>query len=112
MPYIAAMSMVIRIYDSDTIEEIVFKIYYDFDVMASCKISGFVMHEGLKKLIPKGELVIEELRKLDLQENISEGKRKYKYKKDSVGGPIAHKIFVWEKRVVDQEVRYTIWRYQ
>jgi hypothetical protein len=115
--YIAAMSMHIKIYDTDTVQDIARKIYEDFDVMASCSIYGFVMHELEHKLIPKGELVIEELRRMDEKENMGIGAaggryRKYKYRKDSVGGPIAHKIFTWEKRVVESEPRYTIWRYQ
>lgn len=82
--------------------------------MASCTIYGFVNNDG--KIKPKGEMVVDYLETLDEMENIkykgSVRMRDYKYRKDSVGGPIAHKIFTWEKRIVDNEVRYTIWRYQ
>lgn len=104
----------VKIYDVDTPQEIAKKIYEQFDVMASCSVYGFVVTE--EKIIPKGELVLQEIKRLDELENISYfGKkkvRKYKYRKDSIGGTLAQKIFTWEKRIVDSEPRYTIWRFQ
>lgn len=108
--YIAGMSMV-RIYNTDTVAEIAFKIYYDFDVLTSCTIFGFVIGEN--DVFEKGRLVLDEIEKLYKGECLDDrGNRKYKMKKDSIGGPLAHKIFTWERRIVDKEPRYTIWRYQ
>lgn len=105
----------IKIYDTDTVWEIAKKIWEDFDVLASCTVYGFVEVE--KSLVPKGQLVVSELRKMDELENVKKNAvgskvRQWKYKKDSIGGPIAHKIFTWEKRIVDDEPRFTIWRVQ
>ena len=109
------MSIHVKIYDTDTADEIAKKIYIYFEVMASCSIYGFVT-KG-ESLIPKGQCVLDSLRKLDEMENIKKDAigrliRKFKYRKDSIGGPIAHKIFTWEIRIIDSEPRYTIWRYQ
>ncbi len=111
------MSILVKIYDTETVAEIAKKIYYKFDVMASCTIYGFVKEENRDALLPKGEAVLMELRRLDDLENMqysSNGKRqrKNKYKPNSIGGPIAQRIFTWDKKVVDSEPRYTIWRYQ
>lgn len=115
--YCGNMSIHIKIYDTDTVFDIARKVYEDFDVMASCTIYGFVLHEEKKQLIPKGELVVDCLKRMDADEHLKKNAigsmmRQYKYKKDAVGGPIAHKIFVWEKRIIDSEPRYTIWRFQ
>jgi len=104
----------VKIYDTDSSRDIARKIFYEFDVSASCNISGFVEKNG--HLVPKGEYVLEFLDMFDQIENIRFHKdkkmRKTIYRKNSVGGPIAQKIFTWEKRIVDNEVRYTIWRFQ
>lgn len=108
--------MHIRIYDTDTIMDIARKVYFEFDINASCSISGFAIKEDEEKLIPKGELVVAAILGLYETENIriSAGKRVkiWNYKKSSIGGPIAHKIFTWELRIVEKEPRYTIWRVQ
>lgn len=108
--------MHVKIYDTDTARDVAEKVYYKFDVMASCSVYGFVMNEKEEKLIPKGEAVLKHLEMFDEIENIryvGEKKvRKHVYRKESIGGPISQKIFTWEKRIVDNEPRYTIWRYQ
>lgn len=110
------MSIHVRIYDNDTVRDIAAKIFEEFDVMASCKICGFVMDERKKALVPKGELVWEVLKQLDEKENTraygSKRQRVWTYRKDSVGGPITQKIFTYQVHVVDSEPRWTIWRYQ
>jgi len=105
----------VRIYDTDTLHEMASKIYDKFEVMQSFSISGFV-NTG-EKLEPKGKIVLDYIDRLYKTDNVmitSDGKekKKYKFEKDSVGGPIAHKIFKWNVRVVDKEPRYTIWRLQ
>ena len=71
----------------------------------------------------KGQAVLNELKILDENENCAEynsarhenGKKKiriYKYKENSIGGPLSHKIFTHQRRIVDHEPRYTIWRFQ
>jgi hypothetical protein len=112
--YCGIMSLHVKIHSTDSPEEIAAKIYHDFEVGASCSIFGFCI--GTEDLIPKGDLVLKELRRLDEADNTRfVGKKKtrsYKYKQESIGGTIAQKIFTWEKRVVDKEPRITIWRYQ
>lgn len=104
------MSIYVRIYDTDTLDDIASKIFNDFDVMAFCTIFGFLTVG--EKLVPKGEIVLRKIKEMDIAKNVPGGKRKNVYKKDSIGGCIAQKIFTWEKRIVDKDVRYTIWRYQ
>lgn len=104
-----------KIYDTESVEDIVRKIYFNFEVNASCTIYGFIMNEKTEELVPKGEVVIQRLKWWYETENIApNGRRIWKYKDTatSLGGPIAHKIFSWEVRIVDSEPRYTIWRVQ
>lgn len=106
----------VKIYDTDTIEIISRKIYFDFEVLQSCTVSGFVMDMEKQKITPKGELVMQELSMLYNDECCKDtGGRKYRkfaYRENSVGGPIAHKIFTFDKKIVNNEPRYTIWRFQ
>lgn len=104
--------MGMRIYDTDTIEQMARKIW-EFEVHASCSIYGFVRKDSEEVLVPKGELVCKSLQVLyDLEYKDEKGRIKQKFRKDSIGGPIAHKCFTWERRIVDGDVRYTIWRVQ
>lgn len=108
------MSIAVKIYDTDSARDIARKIFEEFDVMSSCCVYGFVEKDS--GLIAKGEYVIEYLKMFDEMENLKfrgeKAERNFKYRKDSIGGPIAHKIFTWEMRIVESEPRYTIWRYQ
>lgn len=104
----------VRVYDTDSILDVIKKIWEHFEINQSCAIYGFIMHEKESRLVPKGQVIIEELEKLDRMEHFrgEKERRRFVYRKDSIGGPLAHKIFTYEKRVVDNEPRYTIWRYQ
>lgn len=106
----------VKIYDTDSIFEIGLKIYHKLEVNCSVSIFGSVISQDEERVIPKGELVIKHLEKMYDEEymNIRDGKRtrKYKYRPQSVGGPILHPIFTWEKRIVDGDIRYTIWKVQ
>ncbi len=106
--------MSVKIYDTEPAEDIARKIYNHFEVHQACTIFGF--YRGDEDLIPKGKIVvdfIEMLYSLDFcRDKGGKQYRVYSFKPNSVGGPIAHKIFTWEKRIVDNEVRYTIWRSQ
>lgn len=112
----ANMSFIITINQSESTKQIARKIYERFDVGAFCSIFGFEEHPLSKRLVPKGELVLEELKELDEEEHMRYAKskryRQYKYKPGSIGGPIAQKIFTYDKKIVDKEPRITIWRYQ
>lgn len=106
----------VRIYDTDTLHEMASKIYEKFEVMQSFCISGFVISDN-DKLIAKGKIILDYIERRYKEENVSissdgKEKKKYKFEKDSIGGPIAHKIFKWNIRVIDKEPRYTIWRLQ
>lgn len=106
----------IKIYDTDSPKQIAKKIYKDFDVHSSCSIYGFYTDLINQKIVPKGEVVLEELKELyeadQYETKAGRMVRKFQYRGDSIGGPIAHKIFTWEKRIVESEPRYTIWRFQ
>lgn len=106
--------MSIKIYDTEKPEDIARKIYEQFDVHQSCTIMGF--YKGEEDLIPKGKVVMDIIEMLYSLEFCRDkgGKqyRVYSYKPNSVGGPIAHKIFTWDKKIINNEIRYTIWRVQ
>lgn len=106
----------VKIYNTDSVEVMAKKIYNFFEVGQSCTVYGFVVNELIKKVTPKGELVVDYIKSLyeiDCMRIISgRVKRAFLYKKNSVGGPVAHKIFIWDKKIVDSEPRYTIWRFQ
>lgn len=112
VPYICIMP--VKIYETDSVEDIAKKIFFDFEVGASCSIYGFVV--GSEQMKAKGELVWEEIRRLDDLHNCRDfgGKRvrKYEYRKGAIGGTIAQKIFTFEKRIIDKDIRYMIWRFQ
>lgn len=77
-------------------------------------IYGFVEVEGQEKIITKGEAVVQRLTWLYEHEYYGHGgrARDYTFKAKSVGGPIAHPIFTWDKKIVDSEPRVIIWRFQ
>lgn len=104
-----------NVYQSDSCIQVARKIYENFDVGESCVITGFIIQLG--DSVTRGELILKEIERMDMDENIrfisgAKKQRKYVYKKGSIGGPISQKIFTFEKRIVDSEVRYTIWRFQ
>lgn len=103
-----------RIFAEDDWRETALKIWNNFEVNQSCKVTGFE-NDGLT-LVPKGEMVINELTRIDLYTNTTtdgRGRRRMvRPKGKSIGGYIAHKIFRWEKKIIDSEMVFTIWRYQ
>lgn len=104
----------VKIYDIDSPLQIASKVWEHLEIGQSVSVLGFCTMSN--EILPKGEVVLSELRRLDELENVytsgARKTRKVKFKKDSVGGPLAQKIFVWDKRIVDKEPRYTIWRFQ
>lgn len=111
----------VDIYDTDTWKQAADKIWSDgFIVDQSCSIYGIVLIGD--EPFAKGELVVRELERLDMKQNVivqANGKKARKRKKieGSIGGYIAHKIFRFkEHRIVNPEkgntVKYNIWRVQ
>lgn len=102
------------IYDTDSIKEIARKIYYKFAINQSCTIFGIEIFEDVA--VPRGELVLKDILALyELEYMRWQGIkyiRKREFPKNSIGGELAHPIFRWEKRIIDNNVRYTIWRIQ
>jgi len=113
--------MSIEIYDTDTWKQVADKIWSDgFQTNQSCSIYGIELING--KAVAKGELVVEELRRLDKEENVMVGQsgkksRRRKILPDSIGGYVAHKIFRFKYNIIIDEVKgntvkYNIWRVQ
>ena len=104
--------MAAKIYSTDSPRDIAEKIYKSFDKGDMVQVFGWVQTKD--NLIDKGEAVLECLRWFYEFEHFGHGgrARELKYRKNAIGGPIAHPIFTWEKRIIDQEPRYTIWRLQ
>lgn len=104
-----------RVLESDNYMIMAEKIYTVFEVLQSCTISGWVV--GEEDLWEKGQMVCDELRKLDMRDNVKtpkEGRpsRRRKIIPDSIGGYLAHKIFKYKRVVVDNKPKWTIWRIQ
>lgn len=104
----------VRIYEQDTSLEMATKIFNDFHINQSCSIEGFEMVDG--EPVHKGELVLEHLRKMDEMENMrpygKKLKRNRRVLENSIGGPVAQKIFRFSTRTVNHKTKTTIWRYQ
>lgn len=103
-----------RLYETDDYLTMAQKIYDTFDVNHSCTIKGLVVDRDTQEVFPKGELVLEQINKLDIAENYDKrGKRRKRVKpKDSIGDFVAGKIFKYEKRIKDKKIIYLIWRIQ
>jgi hypothetical protein len=105
----------VKVLDTDSELDIASKIYERFEVLESCSVIGWSRKP--EYWLGKGEEVLAELRRMDADEHIKymkNGKRARLnvYKPESIGGPMAHKIFVWERTIVNNEPRYRIWRVQ
>lgn len=106
----------VKIFETDNYIEIAMKIFDDFDINQSCCIRGFVL-DG-EELIPKGNLVLENLRLIDERENTSkrthDGRRRriHKMPKDTIGGYLAHKIFKHKTETREDGIVVSIWRIQ
>lgn len=75
------------------------------------KITRIDMIHGIS--VHVGEEVLRIIDEFDRKENhFANGQRKKVKPKDSVGGVLGHKIFRWQKTILDNEVRYLIWRIQ
>lgn len=102
----------VKIFDSDNFAVTASKIWNDFEVFQSCTIKGFV-EIWSEEIQPKGYLVVEELRRLDMRDNTKFDGRRRRRKKvilpNTVGGQVAHKIFKYKS---DENQTYVIWRIQ
>jgi hypothetical protein len=103
-----------RILETDDYITMAQKIYETFDVHHSCTIKGLVLDRDKEVYIPKGELVLEQINRLDIAENYDKfGRRRRRVKPvNSIGDYVAGKIFKYEQRIKDKKVIYLIWRVQ
>lgn len=108
--------MSITILDTDDFRVIAKKVWDRLAVGSSLDIHGWAMNEISQQLSPLGLLVVEQMKYLDEVDNIKyRGERRvrqYKFMEDSVGGPLAQKIFRWQKVVLNNNPRIRIWRIQ
>ena len=104
-----------RVYADDSVQDTAEKIYRQFEVLQSVSIVGWIYSGG--RTYKKGELVIQEIERLDSMENcVSDGKGKWRRKRvippNTIGGYVAHKMFRFQKVMIDNEPKITIWRIQ
>lgn len=105
------ITLAARITEDMTPEEMTDAIYRHFEVGQSCAIRGMYGEVAL------GQIVIDRIRDIDLNENTvlranGQRRRKIKVWPNSVGGYVAHKIFKWAVVYNDKIPKYTIWRVQ
>lgn len=111
-----------RILTDDNYLQIAHKIFYEFDVLQSCRIDGWLEITGLDGKIvgtkPKGEWVLEQLKILDDSENIAirpgDGRKRRKrvVLPNTIGGYVAHKIFGFKEEIINAVPKISIWRIQ
>lgn len=96
----------IKILKTDNAEHTALIIFEKLELNASVTVYGFEVDE------PKGELVIKELQRLDILKNCRSGKRRRVRAENQIGDYVAQKAFKWAKRIVDNKIRFDIWRIQ
>lgn len=95
-----------------TAAEMAYVIFYNMDLLVSCKIEGVENFNGKWK--PKGEIVCDLLWEYDRKFNVRE-KSEHRIRRkppQSIGGYLADKIFRWKYEIIDNDVKYSIWRIQ
>lgn len=107
------MEVASRVYAEDSGEDAANKIFYFFEVNQSCTIFGFQRMQD-ESMEEKGNVVLEELRKLDRKTNFQRSgkQRRRKILPNTIGDWIAQKAFRWARVVLDGHPKYTIWRCQ
>lgn len=95
-----------------TAEEMAHVIFYNMDMLVSCKIEGVENYNGKWK--PKGEIVCDLLWEYDRKHNVrTKSDTRIKRKPpQSIGGYLADKIFRWKYEVTETDIKYSIWRIQ
>ena len=104
----------VNVLEDDNPVTIAHKIFNDFILRQNCTIKGYIdTPNGVER---KGDLVLNELRELDMKANFirinSKARRKRKLIPNSIGGYVAHKIFKFEYRDLNHIPHVTIWRLQ
>lgn len=110
----------VRVLDTDNADEMADKIFFHFEVLQSCAIQGWIqiqMPDGDIQVLSKAEEVVRILNGLDEEHNClksADGRKRRKQVKfeNSIGGYVSQKIFKFSRGMVDDHVRYTIWRIQ
>lgn len=101
---------------TDDYLDIAIKIYNHFEVYQMCNVKGFVHDAELMKGYEKGQLVHNELVRLDSLDNEkfhgTKKIRKNKRPANAIGGYIAHKIFRFQRVHLGDDVKWTFWRVQ
>lgn len=111
------MPEIIRVYESDSYDIIANKLYFKFELGQSCSICGFMMEEG-DEPVPKGEVVIRELERMDKFYNMQSKARDGKWRRrrvkpvDTIGDYNAQKQWRFKKTITDNKIKYDIWRTQ
>ena len=104
-----------RVFAEDSVEDTARKIFYYFELNQSCSVVGWVYSAG--RTHKKGDLVLENIKRLDEIENCTgDGKGNSRRKRvippNTIGGFVAHKIFRYSRVMVDNEPKINIWRIQ
>ena len=107
----------VRIYEEDNYIEVAQKIFYKFELMQSCFITGLFTGRD-NQVLSKAKAVIDELTLIDEAENINTARgdkrprRKRVKPENSIGGDLAHKIFKYREDIKNGLPCVTIWRIQ
>lgn len=106
--------MPVKIYSEDSVDVIAEKIYSKFECGDFVSVFGFVEDVLTQTLIVKGEAVMTRIQWLYENDHYGhKGRaREYKFIKGAIGGPVAHKIWTSDKKMIDSEPRVIIWRIQ
>ncbi len=113
-----------QILPTDSVILMATKMFFDYQVGQSATVSGFIEMPD-DSTVAKGELVLEEIRRLDLVENFTDGfrgkgsrgkniqrRKRKRMPENTIGDYLCQKTFKWKKNIINNQVRYTIWRIQ
>jgi hypothetical protein len=100
-----------------TAEEMAYVIFYNMDMLASCKVEGIVKDSSDGRWKPKGQIVCDLLYGYDRKHNTKyrgaqDGPRIKRKPPNSIGGYLADKIFRWRIDRTETTIKYSIWRIQ
>lgn len=110
--------MITRVLIEDNVYTTANKIFNEFKVGQSCAVWGTVrvknIETGRDELVEKGKAVLNQLEEFDrLTNTVDCGRRRKKERlPNSIGGPLAQKIFIFKRSIENEDIKWTIWRRQ
>lgn len=91
-------------------KQLAIAIWNNFFINQAVVIIGDIEEGG--QVYEKGDAVFQYLRYLDRTENYHGNRRKWAVPPKTTGAPKAHKMFTFQRVIIDKQAKWTIWRLQ